>query len=81
MHSTQYVEVEPEQTIVSPAIGNVAGTMLTVLIVGFGQLSGGVQPFTLSEIVPEGPLPQITVQESDVGGGGVRKVPPVTAQV
>lgn len=62
-------------------MGNVAGTILTVLIVGFGQFNGGAHPATLRVIVPDGPGPHTMVHESEVGGGGVRKVPPVTPQV
>lgn len=72
--------MEPEQTIVSPAIGNVAGTILTVLIVGFGQFNGGAQPATLNVIDPEGPGPQTIVQESEVGVGVVTNEPPLTPQ-
>jgi hypothetical protein len=55
---------------VSPAIGNVAGTMSTVLIVAMLHVDGGVHPETLNEIVPFGPAPQMTVAESLVDAGG-----------
>jgi hypothetical protein len=66
----QYVTSDPAQTIVSPNTGKVAGTILTVLIVGTVQVIGGVQPETLNDMVPFGPAPQITVAESLPGGGG-----------
>ena len=45
------------------------------------QVDGGVQPETLSEIVPCGPAPQTTVAELlEVDGTG-KKVPPVTLQL
>jgi hypothetical protein len=55
--------------------------MCTVLTVGKGQLSGGVHPVTLKEIVPVGPGPQTTVTESLVGEGAGKKVPFVTVQL
>ncbi len=67
--------------MVSPVTAMVAGTILTVLMVPNGQVSGGVQFETFRAMVPEGPVPQITVAESLPGGGGVRKTPPLTVQV
>jgi hypothetical protein len=67
--------------MVSPITGSVAGTILTVLIVAIEQEEGGEQFATLSEMVPEGPLPQITVAESLVDDGAGKNTPPVTDQL
>jgi hypothetical protein len=67
--------------MVSPRTGKVAGTISMVTVVPIGQVSGGVQPDTFKVIVPWGPAPHTIVTESLVAVGGVKKEPPVIAQV
>ena len=52
-----------------------------VTVVPSGQVKGGEHPETCSLSFPVGPEPQITVHESLVGVGTVKKAPPMTLQV